>query len=685
MYNILGEDIQYIKGIGPKKAEKLKKLGINNIKDALFYFPRQFEDRSVEKKIVQLEDGEKSTIKVTVRNIIQKKVKNLHITQFDVYDETGNVRAVFFNKPYLKNSFRVGSAVRIYGTIKKLNNGNIEMNNCEIEYEKDYKNTGLIVPVYRLTYGVSNKDIMGVIRSIFDNQDVYIKEYLPKWIIEKYNLCDINFAIKNLHFPEKKENVKVAMYRMIFEEFLFMQLGLFCIKGGIKIAQGHCFNHDPRVDELESKLPFKLTRAQKKAYNEICMDMESKKVMNRLVQGDVGSGKTVVAQLSLANCAYNGKQGAYMAPTEILAKQHFESFSEFFEGTDINVKLLTGSTTKSKRDKILEELINGDIDILIGTHALIEDRVEFKNLGLVITDEQHRFGVRQRARLNTKSEVPDIMVMSATPIPRTLALILYGELDISIIDELPPGREKIDTVAIEKVRRGIYYDTMVREEIRKGRQVYVVCPLVEESENMDVNSVTEVYDELSNDIFPDLRIGLLHGKMKNKEKDEVMELFKNHELDILVATTVIEVGVNVPNATLMIIENAERFGLSQLHQLRGRVGRGSHKSYCSLIYDSKSKICRQRMKIMEDTNDGFKISEKDLEIRGPGDFFGTRQHGLPELRLANLFKHMRILKIVQKEAREIYAQDPFLRLKENYGIRYKVEELFNEIGENISL
>lgn len=685
MINVLNESVQFVKGIGPKKAEKIGRLGIKTIKDALFYFPRQFEDRSVEKKIIQLEDGDKATVRVSIRNIIYKKVKSLHITQFDVYDDTGSARAVFFNKPYLRNTFRVGDVVRIYGSMKITNTGSLEINNCEIEYERDSRNTGIIMPVYKLTYGISNKDITNMMRCIFESEDVHIREYLPQWMIKKYNLCDINFAIKNMHFPDKKDDVKIAMYRLIFEEFLFMQLGLFCIKGGIKVAKGINFSIDPRVEELENNLKFRLTHAQKRTYNEILQDMNSDRVMNRLVQGDVGSGKTVIAQLALANCVYNGKQGAYMAPTEILAKQHYDSFMGFFEGTGIRVELLTGSTTKSNRDRILEELKNGEIGILIGTHALIEDRVEFCDLGLVITDEQHRFGVRQRAKLNSKASSPDILVMSATPIPRTLALILYGELDISVIDQLPPGRQLIDTVAIEKSRRRVYYDTMVRSQIQMGRQVYVVCPLVEESEVMDISSATEVYEELSNEIFTDLRVGLLHGKMKNKEKDEIMNLFKNHDLDILVSTTVIEVGVNVPNATIMIIENSERFGLSQLHQLRGRVGRGSHKSYCALIYDSKSKVCRERMKIMEESNDGFKISEKDLEIRGPGDFFGTRQHGLPELRVANLFKHMRILRVVQKEARNIYSLDPSLSLVENRGIRNKVEELFNEIGENISL
>ncbi|WP_304205896.1 ATP-dependent DNA helicase RecG [Peptostreptococcus russellii] len=685
MYSVLNENIQYIKGVGPKKAEKMSKLGIKTIKDALYYFPRQFEDRSREKKIFQLEDSEKVTVKVRINNIVNLKANKLTITRFEVSDETGKASLIFFNRAYLRNTFRVGDIVRVFGTVKIEGNSKVEMHNCEIEYEKTEKNTGIIVPVYSLTYGVSNKDVMGVIRNVFENSDVRIKEYLPKELISKYSMCDINFAIKSMHFPIRKEDLKVAMFRLIFEEFLFMQLGLFSIKGGNSTVRGIEFEHRSKLDEIEDSLPFRLTKAQKRALNEIIDDMKSPKVMNRLVQGDVGSGKTVVAQLALANAVLNGYQGAYMAPTEILAKQHYESFTEFFRDKDIKVEILTGSTRKKEGQEILERLSAGDIDILIGTHALIEDRVEFKKLGLVITDEQHRFGVRQRGKLNSKSENPDVMVMTATPIPRTLALILYGDLDISIIDELPPGRKAIETIAIEKNKRKKYYMSSVRSEIEKGRQAYIVCPLVEESEVLEVQSATEVYEELANEMFPDLRIGLLHGKMKAKEKDEIMEAFKNHELDILVSTTVIEVGVNVPNATLMIVENAERFGLSQLHQLRGRVGRGSEKSYCTLIYDSKTKVCKQRMDIMEETNDGFKISEKDLEIRGPGDFFGTRQHGLPELKVANLFKHMKILRMVQKEAREIYSKDPALELKENQGIKYKIEEMFKSIGENISL
>lgn len=685
MYSVLNENIQFVKGIGPKKAEKMARLGIFTVKDALYYFPRQFEDRSRQKKIFQLEEGEKTGVRVKIDRINSVSRRKFSITEFYVSDDTGKAKLVFFNKAYLRNTFRVGDIVKVFGSVKKNLGPVTELHNCEIEYDKLDKNTGIIVPVYSLTAGVGNKEVMGMIRSIFESSDISIDEYLPKWLVDKYNLCGVDFAIKNMHFPEKKENVKIAMYRLIFEELLFLQLGLFTVKGNNKVGKGIRFQRHKDMDKIEEKLPFKLTRAQQKAYDEIIEDMTSDRIMNRLVQGDVGSGKTVVAQLALANCVLNGYQGAYMAPTEILAKQHMESFKDFFEGTGIRVEVLTGSSTKKEAREILEDLASGQVDILIGTHALIEDRVEFASLGLVITDEQHRFGVNQRGRLTSKSENPDVLVMTATPIPRTLALILYGDLDISIIDELPPGRKPIETLAIEKRKRESYYMSKVRSEIEKGRQVYVVCPLVEESETLDLKSASEVYDELRYDFFKDLRVGLLHGKMKASEKDQVMEAFKNHELDILVSTTVIEVGVNVPNASLMIIENAERFGLAQLHQLRGRVGRGSEKSYCTLIYGSKTEICRHRMAIMEETNDGFKISEKDLELRGPGDFFGTRQHGLPELRVANLFKHMKILRLVQKEAREIYAQDPALRVKDNEGIRLKIEEMFKSIGGNISI
>ncbi|MGL4797371.1 MAG: ATP-dependent DNA helicase RecG [Paraclostridium sp.] len=682
----LNKDIQYVKGIGPKKASKLNKLGIFTINDLVYYFPRQYEDRNKLKKICELEDKEKSTIRVIISNIENSSPrKGLSITKLSVRDETGFARIVFFNQDYIAKSLRSGDTILVFGKVKRDFNG-IELTSCEVEQiTNSPKNTCGIMPIYPLTYGLTNKELIGIIKTVFTNEEINIKEYLPTRIIEKYKLCSIDYAIKNLHSPVNKEGLKIALYRMVFEEFLILQLGLFLFKNGVVEKEGINFEKNDNLKSILDTLPFKLTNAQERALNEILEDMDSSKVMNRLVQGDVGSGKTVVALLSLANCVLNGYQGALMAPTEILAEQHYISLNETLSQFGINIGLLVGSLTKKQKEKMLEKVKNNEVDILIGTHALIEDKVEFNKLGIVITDEQHRFGVRQRNKLSEKGYNPDILVMTATPIPRTLALILYGDLDISIIDELPPGRQPIETIAIHKDKRDRAYNSLVREEVEKGRQVYIVCPLVEESESIEAKSAVELVEELRSEYFSDLRLGLLHGKMKPSEKDEIMKNFKNRELDILVSTTVIEVGVNVPNATLMIIENAERFGLAQLHQLRGRVGRGKHKSYCILIYSSKSDVCAQRMGIMEETTDGFKISEKDLEIRGPGEFFGTRQHGLPELRVANIFKHMKILKIAQQEARYIISEDIKLQNYENKKLKEEVLKKFENRLEEISL
>ena len=682
----LYKDVQYVKGIGPKKADKLNKLGIFTLKDLLYYFPRQFEDRNNLKKIAQLEDGEKVTIKAVISSINTFSPKEgMTLTKIDVKDETGSAKLVFFNKSYIKNTFRPGDSILVFGKVKKKFN-NLELKSCELEYlTNSPKNTCRFMPVYQLTYGVTNKEIMSIIRTVLEDKELIIQEYMPQRIIEKYRLCSIDFAVRNIHSPSSKESLKIALYRIVFEELLILQLGLFVFKSGRNKEDGIKFETSKDLKKIISALPFKLTKAQNRALDEIIQDMNLEKIMNRLVQGDVGSGKTVVALLALANCVLNGYQGALMAPTEILAGQHYISLTESLKDFGINVGLLIGSLTKKQKDTVLEQIKNNEIDILIGTHALIEDKVEFNNIGLVITDEQHRFGVMQRSKLSLKGANPDILVMTATPIPRTLALILYGDLDISIIDELPPGRQPIETIAIEKSKRDRAYNNLVRREVESGRQVYIVCPLVEESEAIEAKSAVELVEELRAEYFHDLRLGLLHGKMKSSEKDEVMRLFKNKEIDILVSTTVIEVGVNVPNATLMIIENAERFGLAQLHQLRGRVGRGSHKSYCVLIYDSKTDVCRQRMAIMEETNDGFKISEKDLEIRGPGEFFGTRQHGLPELKVANLFKHIKILKLAQQEARYILGEDNNLQLKENMALKKEIIDKFKDTLKEISL
>lgn len=682
----LNKEIKYVKGIGPKRANKLSKLGIFTVSDLLFYFPRQYEDRNNLRKIFELKDEEKVTIRAIVSSIETSNVrKGLVITKVGVRDETGFARLVFFNQEYISSTLKKGDTVFVFGKVKKTSYG-VEMSSCEVEQmSNNPKNTCGIMPIYPLTYGLTNKELINIVKTVFSNEQIYIKEYLPNKIIQKYKLCSIDFAVKNIHSPTNKESLKVALYRFVFEEFLMLQLGLFLFKNGVTEKSGVKFEKEQNLGKILNSLPFKLTNAQNRALNEIIDDMNCGKVMNRLVQGDVGSGKTVVALLALANCVLNGYQGALMAPTEILAEQHFISLNETLSPFGINVGLLVGSLTKKQKENVLQRVKDNEIDILIGTHALIEDKVEFNNLGIVITDEQHRFGVRQRNKLSEKGYNPDILVMTATPIPRTLALILYGDLDISIIDELPPGRQPIETLAVYKDKREKAYNSLVRSEVQKGRQVYIVCPLVEESEAIEAKAAVDLVEELKSEFFSDLRLGLLHGKMKPSEKDETMKKFKNKELDILVSTTVIEVGVNVPNATLMIIENAERFGLAQLHQLRGRVGRGSHKSYCILIYSSKSEVCSQRMSIMEETTDGFKISEKDLEIRGPGEFFGTRQHGLPELKVANIFKHMKILKIAQQEARYIISEDPKLNNYENEKIKKEILKKFENRLEEISL
>ncbi|QYE97503.1 ATP-dependent DNA helicase RecG [Paraclostridium sordellii] len=684
--NNLNKEIKYVKGIGPKRANKLSKLGIFTLLDLIFYFPRQYEDRNKLKKIFELQNEEKATIRAIVSSIDTSDIrKGLTITKVGVRDETGFAKLAFFNQDYISSTLKKGDTILVFGKVKKSIHG-IELSSCEVEkMSNNPKSTCGIMPIYPLTYGLTNKELINIIKTAFTNEQIHIKEYLPRRIIEKYKLCSIDYAVKNIHMPANKESLKIALYRLVFEEFLMLQLGLFLFKNGVTEKSGINFEKNKDLSKVLNSLPFKLTNAQNRALNEILEDMNCKKVMNRLVQGDVGSGKTVVALLSLANGVLNGYQGALMAPTEILAEQHYISLNETLSPFGMKVGLLVGSLTKKQKENILEKVKNNEVDILIGTHALIEDKVEFNNLGIVITDEQHRFGVRQRNKLSEKGYNPDILVMTATPIPRTLALILYGDLDISIIDELPPGRQPIETIAVYKDRREKAYNKLVRSEVEKGRQVYIVCPLVEESEAIEAKAAVDLVEELKYEYFSDLRLGLLHGKMKPSEKDDIMKKFKNKELNILVSTTVIEVGVNVPNATLMIIENAERFGLAQLHQLRGRVGRGSHKSYCILIYSSKSEVCSQRMGIMEETTDGFKISEKDLEIRGPGEFFGTRQHGLPELKVANIFKHMKILKLAQQEARYIISEDPKLNSYENKNLKAEVLKKFENRLQEISL
>ena len=540
------------------------------------------------------------------------------------------------------------------------------------------QNTGRIIPIYPLTYKLSQNQLRKImeagIKEVYGN----LPETLPNYLLKEYKLEDINNATKHIHFPDEFKDFNIARNRLVFEELLTVQLALLELKNSYNNdIKGIEFSKNAKMSDVINTLPFKLTKAQLRVLEEIDNDMESSKNMNRLLQGDVGSGKTVVAMCAAYKAVKSGYQAAIMAPTAILASQHLENFRDILEDLGIRCELLISGITKKKKEDILERLKNGEIDILIGTHAIIEDNVIFKNLGLVVTDEQHRFGVKQRTKIAEKGENPDVLVMTATPIPRTLALILYGDLDISIIDELPPNRKKIETFAVNKSMTD-RVNNFIRKQLEEGRQAYIVCPLVEENEEMDLKSVEKIYETYSKEVFTDYKVDFIHGKMKQKDKDSIMERFKNKEIDVLVSTTVIEVGVDVPNSNIMVIENAERFGLAQLHQLRGRVGRGKYQSYCILKFEGKSDNVRKRMKVMCDTNDGFIISEKDLELRGSGDFFGTMQHGLPEFKIANLFEDVGILKLVQSVATKILLDDPKLEKQENKLLKELIKDKFTK-------
>ncbi len=574
MIDLESKDIQYIKGVGPNRATLLNKLGIFNLKDLITYFPREHEDRGNPKTISELVNGEEALIcAYPVGRMNEIKIrKNLTLCKLIVRDETGTCQITWYNQMYLKNTFRQDVRYKFFGKVSR-NYGKIEMQSPVYETEETNKNTGKIIPIYPLTYNLSQNAIRKIIENGLNEIDGKLEESLPQYILDKYNLCDYNTAIKQIHFPDNFEKFNIAKKRLVFEELFSMQLALLSLKNKYEIKKpGIEFSKDAKMSEVIDKLPFKLTKAQLRVLEEIDNDMESSKPMNRLLQGDVGSGKTVVALIAAYKAVKSGYQAVIMAPTAILATQHLETFDDILKDTGIRCELLVSGISKKKKEEMLKRLEAGEIDILIGTHAVLEENVIFKKLGLVVTDEQHRFGVRQRSVIVDKGNNPDVLVMTATPIPRTLALILYGDLDISIIDELPPNRKKIETYAVTKGMEQRVNNFIVKN-IEEGRQCYVVCPLVEENEEINAKSVMEIYEEYKTKIFPNYRVEYLHGKMKAKEKDAIMEEFKNGNIDILISTTVIEVGVNVPNSNIMIIENAERFGLAQLHQLRGRVGR----------------------------------------------------------------------------------------------------------------
>ena len=574
---------------------------------------------------------------------------------------------------------KYGKKYRFFGKISN-KYGKIDLTSPVFDEIEKKNNTGKIIPLYPLTFSLSQNTIRKIIENGLKDVEEYggLKETLPQYILNEYKLEEINKAIETVHFPKEFADFEIARKRFVFEELLSTQLALLQLKNSnLKDHKGISFSKDAHMSDVINSLPFNLTKAQLRVLEEIDKNMEQDKSMNRLLQGDVGSGKTVVAMISAYKAVKSGYQVAVLAPTAILATQHLENFQKILEKFDIRCELLISGITKKKKTEILEKLQNGEVDILIGTHAMLEENVTFKNLGLVVTDEQHRFGVKQRTTMAQKGENPDVLVMSATPIPRTLALILYGDLDISVIDELPPNRKKIETFAVTKALED-RVNNFVRKQVDEGRQAYIVCPLVEESEENDLQSVISLYEKCKTEVFPNYRIEYIHGKMKQKEKDDIMERFKNGEIDILISTTVIEVGVDVPNSSIMVIEDAERFGLAQLHQLRGRVGRGEYQSYCILKYEGKGKNTRERMKIMTQTNDGFVISQKDLELRGSGDFFGTNQHGIPDFKIANLFTDIDILKLAQEAAIKIVNDDEKLEKPENDLLKELVKDKFTD-------
>lgn len=678
--DVLKKSIRYLKGVGQARALLFNKLGIFTIEDALYYFPRDYEDRSNLKLISELVDGESCAFEGIISSPVSetRPRRGLSIQKMLVRDRTGTIMAVWFNQGYLKNSFKQGEKHMFFGKITRKFRSFEVLNPVHEKIEEgELKNTCRIVPIYPSTAGLTQNIIRSVIRAAIDAAGEMIEENLSEDLKNRYELCDLEFAIRNIHFPVSDAAFKAARRRLVFEELFLLQLALSSIKNIVSDATtGIVFSAKADTEEMIKKLPFTLTSAQKRVFNEIESDMESPKLMNRLVQGDVGSGKTIVAVLALYKAVKSGWQGAFMAPTEILADQHYKTVNSLLAGTNIRIEILTGHMTGKNKNAVLERLKNGEVDILIGTHALLEQGVEFSRLGLIVTDEQHRFGVRQRAELSKKGENPDMLVMTATPIPRTLALILYGDLDISVIDELPPGRKPVETYAVDNSMRP-RIDNFIRKKVTEGRQVFIVCPLVEESDTIEAKSAVEYAERIARNEFSGLKVGLMHGKLKASDKENVMDRFIKGELDILVSTTVIEVGVNIPNASVMVVENAERFGLAQLHQLRGRVGRGEYQSYCILYNESKTEIAKQRMKVMQSTNDGFVISEKDLELRGPGEFFGTRQHGIPELRIANLYKDIDILKLAQEAATQLIKADKQLELPENRYLRDNIKKRFN--------
>ena len=676
-------------GVGEVRAKKLEKLGLHQCRDLLSYFPRDYEDRRKVHSIRSAPLGQKVCISAMAAEHprLSRIRKGLDLVKLKVVDQAGALHITFFNQSYVERALRAGEEYIFYGVVEEQGSRRTMVNPI-FERVGRQNFTGCIVPVYPLTAGITNHLLCTLTQQAVTACAKDMPETLPRGVRLDHELAQAEFSYRNIHFPESFEALELARRRLTFEELFYLSAGLAMLKERRGDVLGCAIPPRP-MEEFLSRLPFPLTGAQRRVMEEIAGDMASDRPMNRLVQGDVGSGKTVVAAYAAWLAAGAGYQSALMAPTEVLSEQHFRSLSALLEPAGVRVGLLTGSLTPAGKKKVRQALAAGEIDLIIGTHALLSQGVEFARLGLMVADEQHRFGVAQRAALAAKGDSPHVLVMSATPIPRTLALIIYWDLDVSVIDELPPGRTPVETYVVREDKRARMYN-FVRRLVGEGRQVYIICPAVEENAEggmqnaewegdgpaLDLKAVTTYAKQLQTEVFPDLRVDFLHGKMKPKEKESVMAAFAAGETQVLVSTTVIEVGVDVPNAALIIIENAERFGLSQLHQLRGRVGRGKHQSYCVLITNTRSVEAMQRLRTLASTTDGFKISEEDLKLRGPGDFFGSRQHGLPQMKLADLAGDMRLLSEAQDSARRLLMADPTLSQPENRPVLERVRTLF---------
>ena len=684
----LSDSLQYFKGVGPRRIKLFKKLDINSVEDLLYYFPRRYEDRSNLVKISKLEIGKLYTIK---GQILAKgdrrswKRRGFSIVEVAVGDDTGRIFAVWFNQPYLKQYFKVGQNVILYGKVE-LYKDRLQISSPEFEIlgsaQDDSLSTGRIVPIYSICEGLTQRFMRQIIKGTLDKYMPKVVDPLPYNIRNKHNLLNLAQSLINIHFPKDSDINREAYRRLSFEEFFMFQIPVILRKLRRHEKQGIAHNTDGFIfNQLKESLPFQLTFPQERAIENIRKDMSSKSPMQRLLQGEVGSGKTIVAILSAAIALDSGFQVAFMVPTELLAKQHFANIKNLIlKDKSEEIILLTSDIKKKTKESIYKKIRNGKIQLIIGTHALIQQNLVFKNLGLVIIDEQHKFGVAQRAILPKKGNNPDILIMTATPIPRTLSMTIYGDLDISVIDELPKERLPIKTLSYNKQRLNEVYE-FVRDIVMQKRQAYFVCPVIEDSQEQDLKAAETIFEEFKSEIFKDFRIGLVHGRLDTDKADRVMQDFKAGNIDILVATSVLEVGIDIPNATCMVVLQAERFGLSQLHQLRGRIGRGKFESFFIIVAEPKTEESRERIRAIEELSDGFKIAEEDLKIRGPGEFFGRRQHGLSTLNIANPLTQLKLLKNAREEVYTLLKADPYLSKRQNCGLFLKMKKIFPEFPD----